>query len=207
VISRWSSDPEGDLRRASELAERGALLDPDHLTAHVARGALLRLRGRHEEALEAYRRAAAIDPVAGITSIANAGLMLILLGRPLEAQEPIQRALALAPAHPFRFTWLTHLGTARLHAGDFGAAAARLAQGLESRSHVPVAERRLMLAAALALHGDLDPARRLATVVRAGQPEVTLGTLRARTESTNPAYMAQREDRLLRALLLLGRSE
>jgi DNA-binding winged helix-turn-helix (wHTH) protein/tetratricopeptide (TPR) repeat protein len=193
VVNGFAVNPESEIRAAEQLLERLASLRPDAAFTHNARGAVLRVQGRHAEALAAYRRVGELDPGL-LPPRANVGLMLILLGRAEEAIAPIRATIALAPAsHAFQVTWQAYLGVALLHAQaeDFGVEALRLARG--DQALLPGAGRELHLIAALALNGDLDEASAALAALRARDPGVSQARLRAAPLSVNPDYLAQRE--------------
>lgn len=193
VVNGFAANPDAEIRAAEQLLERLATLRPDAAFTYNARGAVLRVQGRHAEALAAYLRVGEIDP-GTLPARANAGLMLIMLGRAEEAIAPIRATIALAPAsHPFQITWQAYLGVALLHARaeDYGIEALRLAEG--DRALLPGPLRELHLIAALALTGATDEAQAALAALRARDPTLTQARLRATPDSTNPAYLAQRQ--------------
>ncbi|MBO9662001.1 tetratricopeptide repeat-containing sulfotransferase family protein [Dokdonella sp.] len=91
------------LQRLQRPAEAVALLQqavqrrPDDALIHDALGSALGEIGRTDAALDALRRACALDP--GLASAwANLGNALTLAGRTEESEVPLRRALELAPA-------------------------------------------------------------------------------------------------------------
>jgi tetratricopeptide (TPR) repeat protein len=70
----------------------------DHAAIHFERGNSLRDRGRHEEALNEYRRASALQP-QDIKPLHALGRLLQALGRSAEAIPDYERALAAQPRH------------------------------------------------------------------------------------------------------------
>lgn len=193
VVNGHAVNAEADIRAAEQLLERLSTLRPDAAFTHNARGAVMRVQGRHAEALAAYRRVGELDP-GTLPARANVGLMLILLGRAEEAIAPIRATIALAPvSHPFQTTWQAYLGMALLHARaeDFGADALRRAEG--DRALLPGVLRELHLIAALALTDGLDEAQAAAATLRARDGSLTQAALRATPASSNADYLAQRE--------------
>lgn len=127
----WSG-AERSLKHAIEL-------NPNYLHAHGWYTYLLRILGRHEEALALGRRLIEIDPVSDYGS-KDFGVALVWAGRPDEALEQLRKALELRPdfgpthfglAHAYRE--INRLDEAHRHyvdAGDpFGAAYVRALQG------------------------------------------------------------------------------
>ena len=204
VLGGYSVTPEADLRIAEERANRAVTLAPDLGDAHAAKGAVLRHQQRFEEALASYRRAVALDP-AQIPSLANIGLMLILLGRPAEAFEPIRTAIARRPDSTSILHWNLYLGLAQMQlgTGDFGAAQFRQSLARPVQALLPANARRLHLAAALALSGDIEQAQVIAQEVRQQSPFVTAGWFRERELSGHSTYQEQRRG-FYRGLSLAG---
>lgn len=101
-------DPFGDLVRARELLERGAVEEAESLVEALSRehprdAAVLNLRaylhyrrGRLEEAVAAYRRLADREPQVAAHP-ANLGLICFKAGRYAEAQAAFEAVLALQP--------------------------------------------------------------------------------------------------------------
>lgn len=204
VTNEASLDREADLTAAEGLAATAAALAPGLSTAHAARGAVLRHRpDRLEDALEAYRRAVALDSSAH-PSRANAGWMLVLLGRAEEAEGHLRTSIAMAPEHPFVGTWLNYLGLAHLYLGREGNGAEHLRRSVGPRAIATNDVRALELAAALALNGQVDDARLVAGEVRRRWPEASVRWFRLRARhSWNATYLAQRE-RIYQGLALAG---
>lgn len=153
-------------------------LAPDQAFAHEARAAVLRQDpDKLEDALSAYIRALAIDPK--LPSVrAYAGWMLVLLGRPAEGEPYLQTALAMAPHDLYASAWLNYLGLAELFLGRYDEASELFRRAIATQSHGATAadielERNLNLAAALALAGNLDSARKLIDGLRSHNPTLS----------------------------------
>ncbi|MFT8243130.1 winged helix-turn-helix domain-containing protein [Roseomonas sp. BN140053] len=203
VLSNFSLNAAADLRTAEELAERAVALAPGLGQAHTAQAAVLRLQRRPAEALEAYRKAVALDDNQ-LPSRANIGMMLVLTGHPAEAPAPILAAMAAGgPTHAFIHSWHTYLGLAMLQSGQGDHGVERFRRALERPVLMPAAELRMHLAAALALNGEVDEARNLAAEVLETAPRLSASWFRARPLSDHPAYLAQREA-FFRGLTLAG---
>ena len=179
-------------------------LAPDMGLAHSALGAVLRNQRRPAEALASYRMAVALDPVQ-VPAQANTSLMLTLIGRPEEAVAPIQAAIAARPESVEQAQWHFYLGLAQFQAGlgDHGAAALRRSLDPPVQAVIPADARRLYVAAALALGGEVEEARRVAAAERTSTPTYTQGWFRAHPLSDDPHYLAQAEV-LFRGLALAG---
>jgi tetratricopeptide (TPR) repeat protein len=57
-----SGDPKGDVERAYELESKALALDPDDFWAHSAKGWVLLVQSRNDEAVAEFERALAMDP-------------------------------------------------------------------------------------------------------------------------------------------------
>lgn len=82
---------------AAEAAFRGVLRDGGaRAFVHHNLGIVLQRRGRHAEAVAAFRRAAALDPAFGPPRLL-AGASLLALGRPVAAIGELETAVRLMP--------------------------------------------------------------------------------------------------------------
>ena len=190
VLGNVSLNPEADLTRAAALTERAVAIESRHAVTHTARAAVLRLQGRHEEALEHYRMAVLYDPSAH-ASRANIGWMLLLTGHAEEAAAPVLASLAANDSPQFQGAWLTYLGLTDLHAGSGDHGVARLRASLEYDAFMPRHERLLYLVAALATDGQAEEAAALAAEAAARHPQYGAGWFAGRAQSDNPVYRAQ----------------
>jgi TolB-like protein/Tfp pilus assembly protein PilF len=62
TLYEWFGGNEDDLRRAEGASQQALTLAPDHALAHVARGFVLSLSGRYDEAAQEYEHAIQINP-------------------------------------------------------------------------------------------------------------------------------------------------
>ena len=200
VLNGYSLNPVADLREAEQHAERAITLGPNLAPSHSALGAVLRQQGRWEAARVAYLRASELGPTQH-ASRANAALMLILLGQPDEAIAPVQATLALTrPDHSFRYTWLTYLGLAELHRGNWAEAVDNLRDSMGGRSFMPVAPRTALLAAAMQRSG-AAPEDVVAVVTRVRASDATVGADWFRRNPLSRAEEFQRrQEPVLRAM-------
>ncbi|QWV93629.1 tetratricopeptide repeat protein [Geomonas oryzisoli] len=117
---------ENRVDEARELC-RGLLLDePDNVDLLTLSGALARLRGATEEALESFSRAAQLDPAQAELNN-NLGVVLEDLGRYEEAAGRYRRALELKPDYPEA---LGNLGNALLKLERYDEAVARFCDAI-----------------------------------------------------------------------------
>jgi adenylate cyclase len=98
VLTYAGPDRPADLRRADELASLAIKIDPDFYLAQMAKSNVLLAQGRHQEAIDAYRRALILNP-SGITP----GLPMAydFLGEPEHAIAYVDKAMRLSPHDPF----------------------------------------------------------------------------------------------------------
>jgi DNA-binding winged helix-turn-helix (wHTH) protein len=202
LITDNSQDRAWDLAEAARYAALAEAAAPGHPIATQARAGVLRQQGRLAEALVLFERVA--EEPGETSARAVAAHLRVLLGRPAQAIPLLQALLAQAPGHPWFGTWQLHLAQAQLYAGDsdFGAAAFDVSP---SRPGYMRAEERLChRAAALWLGGQRDQARMILADLMARRPEVSLAWLRARRSSSEPAFVALFEARLMAPLLEAG---
>ncbi|MEK9499537.1 protein kinase domain-containing protein [Gaopeijia maritima] len=157
------------LPRARDAAERALAIRPDLAEAHASLGLVIEsLDHDGPAALEAYRRATALQPSYLAAHQWTAGL-LISLGRLAEARAPLQRAIALDPASPSTrvalarwYQYSDSLGPALEHTRaalnvEPGMPSATMLQGELLREAGRLDEARQMLERALELPG-INPA-------------------------------------------------
>lgn len=115
---------DGDLPRATALLQLSlSQVDPEHASALVTLGALLRRAGAREDAIVLTREALAIEPGR---SVALTNLALFLSEEPEGHAEALALAERAAALRPWRADVWARLAEVRTRAGDAeGAAAAR----------------------------------------------------------------------------------
>jgi TolB-like protein/Flp pilus assembly protein TadD len=176
------------LDEAEEMISRAAALAPDHLDALKARALLLRARGRFSEAIVATEALIARNP-AEPTSYKELGLNKLYLGETREAVGWFRRADAIAPRDPERWTWLQGLGRALMQLGDDAGAVGALSQAMDSN---PAYLRgKAVLAAAEALAGEVDAARRHMAQYLALEPNMTVQRFAEQRSSVPPEAVSQ----------------
>lgn len=88
-----------DLVGAISALDEAAALAPDRPSVHAIRAQILDESGRHEEALESYRRAASLDPTDPVVLV-EIGRLLGRAGRFEEALWFLRRAADVSPGMP-----------------------------------------------------------------------------------------------------------
>ena len=193
------------LDEAEEMISRAAASAPDHLETLKARALLLRARGRFSEAIVAIEALIACNP-AEPTSYKELGLNKLYLGATREAAEWFRRADAIAPRDPERWTWLQGLGRALMQLGDASGAVAALSQAMDSNPGY--LRGKAVLAAAEALAGDVEAARRHMAQYVALEPDMTVQRFAEQRSSVPPGAVSpvyrQESKRILEGLRRAG---
>jgi tetratricopeptide (TPR) repeat protein len=193
------------LDEAEAMLSRAAALAPDHFDMLKARALLLRARGRFSEAVIATEALITRNP-AEPTAHKEMGLNELYLGRTREAVGWFRRADAIAPRDPERWTWLQGLGRALMQLGDDAGAVVALSQAMDSNPGY--LRGKAMLAAAEALAGDVEAARRHFSEYAAVEPTMTVQRFARKRSSVpvaavSPVYRRESE-RILEGLRLAG---
>ena len=132
---------------------------------------------------------------------ATIGLTKCYIGRGEETEAHINEALRLSPRDTFTFRWLFFGAVAKLQLGADTEAVAWLRRSIEANRSYPLAH--FLLAAALALLGELDQARAAAQAGLTLDPTFTIRRYRVNTPSDNPTFLAMRQ-RLYEGMRIAG---
>jgi adenylate cyclase len=104
ILDFRSRAAEGDLGRAEELAVRAVAASPRSALAHFAKGQVLRVHGRHMEAIREYETVLALNRNA-VGALATIGRCKIFLGLLEEAILAQQEAIRFSPRDPKIWNW------------------------------------------------------------------------------------------------------
>jgi TolB-like protein len=193
------------LDEAEEMISRAATCAPDYFDMLKARARLLRARGRFSEAIVATETLIARNP-AEPTAYKEMGLNSLYLGATHQAVEWFRRADTIAPRDPERWTWLQGLGRALMQLGDNAGAVSALSQAMDSNPGY--VRGKAMLAAAEALAGDIEAARRHLAEYRALEPNMTVHRFARQRSPVPPDAVSgvyrQESERILEGLRLAG---
>ena len=152
-------------------------LAPNHARAHAILGILQMFTKRAAQGIAECEQALALEP-----NYANAhaliGLAKILLGRAEETETHINEALRLSPRDTLAYQWMAWVGLAKMCLHLDAEAVAWLRRGLDAKRNYAVAH--FLLAAALALLGELDEARAAVQAGFALDPTFTIRRPRVR---------------------------
>ena len=193
------------LDEAAEMISRATALAPDHLDLLKARALLLRARGWFSEAVVATEALIARNP-AEPTAYKEMGLNKLYLGLTREAAEWFRRADAIAPRDPDRWTWLQGLGRALMQLGDDAAAIGALSQAMDGNPGY--LRGKAMLAAAEALAGNAEAAKRYLAEYAAIEPNMTVRRFARQRSSVPPDAVSdiyrRESERILEGLRRAG---
>jgi TolB-like protein/class 3 adenylate cyclase len=175
-------------------AEKGLIkvlnMVPQHARAHMLLGTVQGRTNRAAQGIAECERALALD-----RNLADAhgsiGLTKCLIGRGEETEAHINEALRLSPRDIFIFRWLLFGALAKLLLGADTEAVTWLRRSIEANRSYPLAH--FLLAAALALLGQLDQARAAAQAGLTLDPTFTIRRYRANAPSDNPNFLAARQ--------------
>ena len=202
IAEGWSNCVQEDKARAEALLLPAIEHDANNVRARTALGLLRRLQNRLEESRVEWETAIALQP-HNAHAFLELGLTLIYLGQPEAAIPQFQKAIRLGPydgAAPAAFSALAH---GHLLLGDIepSIAFARKARARKPGFYIP----HMLLAAALALHDELDEAAAaLAEGIRVRPQFNSMARLRAYTTWGSPKYCALRENTVDRGLRRAG---
>ena len=155
--------------------DRAITLAPDYDGSYATKSGYLALSHRFDEAVRVANAGLAVNPNNPWLYQSRA-LAEISLGRLDEARSDIQRAIRLSPDDPGRVDWDRQLANIEFAAGHLDAAIGAYQKVLDSGDHTfwP----RASLAAAYALQGKMDEAKRYAAEVLRLNPNFTVKWLR-----------------------------
>jgi len=190
----YSSGNEERLQRAEPVLARILTLDDHHLLALKANAALLRARGKFDEAIAAAQLVIALNP-GEPWAYKEVGLSIMYLGRTVDALEWFDKAELFGPRDPGRWTWLGGKGQTLLLLGRDAEAITSLRAAIDSNP-ADVGDY-AVLAAAYALSGHNDEARAALVQYDQARPGTTVETFRNLSPVplllTDPSYRHQRE--------------
>jgi adenylate cyclase len=99
-----STDPRADLKRADELASRAIAVDANSQIGHVAKGNVLRVERRFEDAITEFERALALDPNVA-EAYGGVGTTYNDIGQYQKAIEFFDKAIRLSPQNQQLAFW------------------------------------------------------------------------------------------------------
>jgi tetratricopeptide (TPR) repeat protein len=104
IMLGGSADPQADLKRADELAARAIAVNANNPFGHLAKGNVLRVERRFEDATAEFERALALDP--NLTEAYGAlGFIQFAFGQYQKAIEFFDKAIRLSPQNQQLAFW------------------------------------------------------------------------------------------------------
>ena len=155
LLNFGPSGHEGDLTRAGELTAEALAAAPRDPLAHYAKGEVLRVQGRIEEAISEYETVLASNPNR-VAALAAIGRCKIFIG-PIDEAIPAQElAIRLSPRDPEIGFWYFRIGQAHLFQSRVEEAIPWFEKARRVDPEIPFFH--AYLASAYALHGDTEQA-------------------------------------------------
>jgi adenylate cyclase len=144
-----------DLARAETLVDQALAVSPRFATAHIAKGHVLRLQGRWQEAIPEYEAALAVDrnSLAALINLCNCKLYA---GSIHEVTPLVEQAIRLSPRDPLIGFCYGHIGTVHLLQSHIEEAIVWLEKACRAMRALPFFHSHL--AAAYALRGETERA-------------------------------------------------
>jgi TolB-like protein/Flp pilus assembly protein TadD len=186
----FTNDRIARLTAAEAALTKALSLVPNHAVAHLVLGIVQMVTNRALQGIAECERALALDRNLAAAR-AFIGYAKLALGRAEETEAHILEALRISPRDILAYQWMMFAGNAKLLLTSDADAVAWFRRCLEANRNFPAAH--FLLAAALALLGELDQARAAAQAGLALNPVFTIHTYRTNPVSDNPTYLAARE--------------
>ena len=185
-----------DDNRAAHLAAaepalmRALSLAPQHALAHGVLGLLQIQTNRATQGIAECERALALDRNLAVAH-GWIGIAKVYLGLPAETEAHVQEALRLSPRDTFVFRWMMFVGVAKLLLGADADAVVWLRRSIETYRDFHFSH--FLLAAALALLGQLDQAKAATETGLVYFADFTIRRYRTNAPSNNQAFLSGRE--------------
>jgi len=205
VTDELSDFPDVDLQRAERLTAQALAASPDSGLAHYAKGQVLRIQSRCQEAIPEFERAIALDP-SRVPAYAHIGWCKFLTGSIDEAIPYFQRAIRLSPSGPGIAPWYGRMGVMQLLQSHIDEAIAWLEKAKSENARLPFVH--AYLAAAYALKGETERGRSaLAEAQRLNSTYSSLASVEKSIWYADPRIRALAEATYFRGLRQAGLPE
>ena len=188
------------LAEARALDSQGAHRGTRERVGASCLGLILLFSREPEQAIAELERSLSLDRNFAFAH-AQIGFAKAVLGRAGETEAHVAEAMRLSPRNSGAYVWCDFLGVAEIMLGRDAEALHRCRRAVETNRGYPIA--RFHYAAALALCGRTDEARREAAEGLRLAPDFTVRRYRDSALSDNPTYLSQRE-RILEGMRLAG---
>ncbi len=204
-LNGWLPEEEQDekLAKAEAAIKRAREKEPKSPGVHVVHGSVLRAKGEHEQAIDAFKLALAHDP-RFLPARAELGRTLIDVGKFEDAIEELEKVVQASPTDISLYWWRYFEGLAALHIPDPERA---LRFFRESHSANPRYENTLrLMAVALAELDQEEAARKKLAEFLSLRPQATLDDWTRPNSRSNPR-VAERRQHIQAVLRRLGMPE
>jgi tetratricopeptide (TPR) repeat protein len=201
-LNGWLPESEQDekLAKAEAAIKQAREKEPKSPGVHVVHGNVLRAKGEHEQAIEAFKLALALDQ-RFLPARAELGRTLIDVGKPEEAIEELEKTIQMSPTDISLYMWRYWAGLAALHIPDPERALQLLRA---SHSANPRHDNTLrLMAVTLADLGRGQEAREKVKEFLAMRPEATLDDWKRPNSRVHPK-VAERREHIRATLKRLG---
>ena len=158
VMGGWADSAASDIARAEELVARALATSPRNALAHYARGGVLRVQGRCEEAIPEYETVISLGDRnwVYVNSLNFLGLCKILTGSLEDAIPLAEQAIRLSPRDPYIYNLYNQIGQVHLLQSRTDAAIPWFEKARSA--HPGLAPNHALPASAYALKGETERA-------------------------------------------------
>ena len=206
MLVQWQStwyprSSEEHLKELDRVMNKALAIKPDDAIAIYHRGYVLkRLHKDLPQALAAFERAIAIDPNLAVAHN-YVGQVKVFLGRADEAAKHTLKAIQLSPRDPQLALWYYQMALTYIHQQHYEEAVEWGRRSVEVNPNLRYPYR--ILAASLALSGQIDEAKVIAAEYLRRYPNESISAFLAREPWPNPIYL-QGRDREVAGMRLAG---
>jgi adenylate cyclase len=155
VLDGMTNLAADDIARAEGLADRALATSPHSPVAHSAKGQVLRVQGRLEEAISEYETVLTFDRNR-VGALADIGRCKIYMGPISEAIPAQEQAIRLSPRDPMIGFWYFRIGEAHLLQSHIDEAVLWFERARNANPRIPFFHANL--ASAYALKGEAERA-------------------------------------------------
>jgi adenylate cyclase len=158
IIDGWADSADADLARAEELVASALATSPRNALAHYAKGGVLRVHGRCEEAIPEYETVIALGDRSWVYvySLVHIARCKILTGSLEDAIPLLEQAIRLSPRDPYIFIPFSLIGQVHLLQSRIDEAILWFEKARSA--HPGLAGNYALLASAYALKGETERA-------------------------------------------------
>jgi len=199
-VNFFDDNRAAHLAAAEPALSRALSLAPQHALAHGVLGLLQIQTNRAAQGIAECECALALDRNLAVAH-GWIGIAKVYLGLPAETEAHVQEALRLSPRDTFVVRWMMFVGVAKLLLGADADAVVWLRRSIETYRDFPLPH--FLLAAALALLGQLDQAKAATETGLTYFADFTIRRYRANAPSNNQMFLAGRE-RLYEGMRMAG---